>query len=46
MAYFIYYSRNTDASHRAKLFFKEIIKLHDLPITIMSDGDVKFINYF
>jgi len=29
-----------------KLFFKEIVRLHGLPTTIMSDRDVKFVIYF
>lgn len=29
-----------------KLFSKEIVKLHGLPVTIVSDWDVKFVSYF
>ena len=46
MAHFISFSQSTDASHMAKLFFKEIVKLHGLPTMIMLDRDVKFISRF
>lgn len=29
-----------------KLFFREIIRLHTFPTTILSNGDVKFVSYF
>lgn len=46
MAHFVPCSKFFDASHFAKIFPREFVRLHGLPLTIMLDRDVKFVSYF
>jgi hypothetical protein len=43
---FIPCCKSDDASHVIDLFFREVVRLHEAPKTIVSDHNVNFMSYF
>ena len=46
MAYFIPCHKTHDVVHIVDFFFIEVVRLHGLPRSIVSNRDTKFVGYF
>ena len=46
MAYFIACNKTNDATHIAKLYFKEVMRLHGIPNVYCLSCDTKFLSPF
>ena len=46
IAHFVPCNKSNDAVHVTDLYFKEIVHLHGIPKTMVSDRDFKFLSHF
>ena len=46
MTHFVPCHKTDDATNTTNLSFKQILRIHEVPKSIVSDRDIKFLSYF